>query len=123
MHAVLQENLFIWNITSEEIVCQTKPNKNKSTSFRPNLSCLSSVGHGDSWGLLYSYDFLEKGQTLVSNKSTKMCCAPSMEVLMEAEHWLYPWKSFRTQGPVSPANKFPSLVSMTINYQAPTGYV
>ena len=61
MHTGLQGSLFIWNITSEGIVCQTKPNKNKSTSFRHNQSHLPSVAHGDSWGLLYSYNFLEKG--------------------------------------------------------------
>lgn len=43
------------------------------------------MAHGDSWGLLYSYDFLEKGQTLVSNKSTEMCCVPGMEVLTKAK--------------------------------------
>ena len=114
MHTGLRGNLFIWNITSEGIVCQTKPNKNKSTSFRHNHSPLPSVAHGDSWGLLYSYNFLEKGQTLVSNKSTEMCCVPGMEVLTKAKDWLYPWKCFKTQWPIYPANKFPSLVGRMV---------
>lgn len=64
------------------------PKTTNQNNYHPSdiILPLPSVGHGDFCEILYSYDFLEKGQALGSDKSRKVHCVPSEVALMKAKH-------------------------------------